>query len=182
MALKVTAITRQFSYQGIELNDIKEAKLNDIPRYYSGIYTGIENCKVVLDRIENSIEYYNIVEVDSPVMKTVSGAAGSARTRIAEEDPERSKIKSYKSTDSFMATIQKYLSERAANDELFAKTMKKTSKNIEDCTTYILNRVKDSGKNGFDDSEIYGMAVHYYDEDDIKVGSKVNNVIVKHSK
>ena len=38
-----------------------------------------------------------------------------------------------------------------------------------------------SGCNGFDDDEIYSMAVHYYDEDDIEIGKPTNcQVMVNH--
>ena len=37
--------------------------------------------------------------------------------------------------------------------------------------TYILNQVKKSGCCGFSDDEIFGMALHYYQEDNIEVGS-----------
>ena len=86
-----------------------------------------------------------------------------------------------KATDAFKRTIQKYLEERAASDPLFAETFKKEGKNINDCITYILNTVKSSACNGFEDEEVFGMAVHYYDEDNIKVGSKVTGqVVVNH--
>ena len=86
-----------------------------------------------------------------------------------------------KGTTNFKATIQAYLEERAMMDELFAVTYAKPKKNIDDCITFILNEVKRSGCNGFNDDEIYSMAMHYYDEDNIKVGSKINcNVVVNH--
>lgn len=86
-----------------------------------------------------------------------------------------------KATDPFKATIKAYLDNRAANDELFAKTYTKEGKNIDDCVTYILNHVKASGCNGFADDEIYGMAMHYYDEDKIEVGKPVSaRVVVNH--
>lgn len=84
-------------------------------------------------------------------------------------------------TDPFKAVINNHLQGLAENDSLFAETLKKPGKNIDDCCTYILNQVKKSGKNGFADDEIFGMAVHYYDEDDIQVGAKVNGrVVVNH--
>jgi hypothetical protein len=87
-----------------------------------------------------------------------------------------------RASDSFTTTIKVYLDKAASTDSLFAESYKKSTKNITDCITYILNTVKASGIMGYDDSEIYGMAVHYYDEDDIKVGSPVNgNVVVNHS-
>lgn len=79
-------------------------------------------------------------------------------------------------TDQFQIIIQEYLNNRAVEDSLFAETLKKPNKNIKDCITYILNEVKKSGRQGFADEEIFGMAVHYYDEDDIKAGSPINNV------
>mgnify|MGYP000161044866 CR=1 FL=1 len=75
-----------------------------------------------------------------------------------------------KGTDHFKRTIQMYLEQRAAEDELFAKNYRNPAKNIDDCITYILNYVQKSGCNGFSDGEIYGQAVHYYDENEIEVG------------
>ena len=66
-------------------------------------------------------------------------------------------------------------------DPLFAPNLQKPNKSIEECITYILSEVQKSGCNGFDDDEIYSMAVHYYDEDDIEVGKAVNcQVMVNH--
>ena len=87
-----------------------------------------------------------------------------------------------KPTETFKQTIQKYLEERAETDSLFAKSYAKEPKNIDDCTNYILNTVQKSGCNGFTDDEVYSMAVHYYDEDDVKPGKAINQgrVIVNH--
>ena len=58
----------------------------------------------------------------------------------------------------------------------------KPNKNIEECITYILNEVQKSGCNGFEDDEIYSIAVHYYDEDDLEVGNAIPcNVVVNHT-
>jgi predicted nucleic acid-binding protein len=87
-----------------------------------------------------------------------------------------------KSTEAFKTAIQNHLDQLAAKDPLFAETLKKENKNIDDCVTYILNEVQKSGVNGFEDSEIYGMAVHYYDEDDIKPGRRTTaTVVVNHA-
>lgn len=86
-----------------------------------------------------------------------------------------------KSTEHFKRTIQAYLQQRASEDRLFAESYRKEGKNIDDCITYILNEVQRSGCNGFTDGEIYSMAVHYYDEDDIEVGNPVScQVSVNH--
>ena len=53
----------------------------------------------------------------------------------------------------------------------------------DDCITFILNYVKQSGCNGFADDEIYSLAMHYYDEDDIDIGKPLTNckVVVNHT-
>lgn len=85
-------------------------------------------------------------------------------------------------TDHFKRTIQAYLAQRAMEDELFAVTYKKQGKNINDCCTYILNEVQKSGCNGFTDGEVFSMAVHYYDEDNIEIGKPINaRVVVNHT-
>ena len=85
-------------------------------------------------------------------------------------------------TEQFTRTISEYLNLRAATDPLFAPNLAKPHKNIEDCITYILKQVQQSGCNGFEDNEIYSMAVHYYDEDNLEVGSRVAcHVVVNHT-
>ena len=85
-------------------------------------------------------------------------------------------------TEPFTRTIAEYLNLRAATDPLFAPNLAKPHKNIEDCITYILKQVQQSACNGFEDDEIYSMAVHYYDEDDLEVGSRVAcHVVVNHT-
>ena len=88
-----------------------------------------------------------------------------------------------KATDYFKQTIQSYLQRRAQEDELFALRYANPKKNIDDCITFILNYVKQSGCNGFADDEIYSLALHYYDEDDIDIGKPLTNckVVVNHT-
>ena len=86
-----------------------------------------------------------------------------------------------KGTEHFTRTITEYLNQRASTDPLFAPNLMKPNKNIEDCVTYILNEVKKSGCNGFDDDEIYSMAVHFFDEDNIDIGKPLDcHVAVNH--
>ncbi len=89
--------------------------------------------------------------------------------------------KENKGTRAFNDTIKAYLEERAENDALFAVKFANPSKSVEDCVTYILNQVQKSGCNGFDDAEIYGMAIHFYEESEIEVGNPINcQVVVNH--
>ena len=86
-----------------------------------------------------------------------------------------------KGTEHFKRTIQMHLEQRAAEDALFAKNYRNPAKNIDDCVTYILNYVQRSGCNGFTDGEIYGQAIHYYEENEIEVGKPMNcQVVVNH--
>ncbi len=85
-------------------------------------------------------------------------------------------------TDYFKLTIQNYLDARAREDELFAPRYANPKKNIDDCCTFIINQVRQSGCNGFADEEIYSMAFHYYDEEDIDIGKPVScKVVINHT-
>lgn len=73
----------------------------------------------------------------------------------------------------FENTIKNYLDGRAKEDSLFAEAYKKANKSIKECCKYIYSQArklaKGSNSVGIDDATVYGWAVHYYDEDDIKV-------------
>lgn len=74
---------------------------------------------------------------------------------------------------SMEQAIKIYLDNRAKTDSLFAETYKKANKNIKECCKYIYSQAKKLAKGGnavgVDDATVYGWAVHYYDEDNIKV-------------
>ncbi|MGJ0892138.1 PcfK-like family protein [Phocaeicola vulgatus] len=71
--------------------------------------------------------------------------------------------------------IQSYLEERAKNDPLFASVYAKPNKNINECFDYILSEAKKRGNAVcMSDDEVFSLAVHYYDEDDIKVSKQTN--------
>lgn len=84
-------------------------------------------------------------------------------------------------TEAFKQTIQDYITDRSLADPLFADKVNRENKNIDDCIKYILKTVQNSGCNGFTDNEIYSMAVHYYEEENVEIGNISNyNVIVNH--
>ena len=74
---------------------------------------------------------------------------------------------------TFETTIQTYLENRAKTDSLFAETYRKANKSIEECIKYIYSQARKLAKGGnavgVDESTVYGWAVHYYDEEEIKV-------------
>lgn len=70
---------------------------------------------------------------------------------------------------SAKAAIKAYLDKRAATDELFAKSYAKPNKSIGECYNYIISEARKRRAECMTDEEVFGLAVHYYDEDDIKV-------------
>ncbi len=82
----------------------------------------------------------------------------------------------------FENTIKNYLDDRAKEDSLFAEAYKKANKSIKECCKYIYSQArklaKGSNSVGIDDAIVYGWAVHYYDEDDIKLEDELGRVEV----
>ena len=76
-------------------------------------------------------------------------------------------------TVSIEQAIKIYLDNRAKTDSLFAETYRKANKSIKECCKYIYSQARKLAKGGnevgVDDATVYGWAVHYYDEDNIKV-------------
>ena len=87
-----------------------------------------------------------------------------------------------KKNDPFKEAIKAYLDKLASEDELFAKSYAKENKNLDECIKYIFQEVKKSGRCGFNDDEIFNMAVHYYDEDNLgKITGANGSVVVNHA-
>lgn len=84
----------------------------------------------------------------------------------------------------FEDTIKNYLDGRAKEDSLFAETYKKENKSIEECCKYIMQQAQKmynkrvNGGIAIDRKTVYGWAVHYYDEDDIKLEDELGRVEV----
>lgn len=76
-----------------------------------------------------------------------------------------------KENQSFKMVIQSYLDQRAKEDSLFAACYVKPNKNLNECCDYIIGEARKRGGNAvaMTDNEVFGLAVHYYDEDNIKV-------------
>lgn len=79
-----------------------------------------------------------------------------------------------KKESPFESIIRGYLETMAAQDPLFAETYKKPNKSVAECCKYIkqeAQKLKDGNVAIVENDTVYGWAVHYYDEDDIKVES-----------
>lgn len=87
--------------------------------------------------------------------------------------------KTEKCTKTFQDTIEAYIKSR-----LDVVENKHPDKSIEGCCNYILTMVKQSGREGFTDDEVYNMAVHYYDEPNEALGKIEDlsslNIVVNH--
>lgn len=82
---------------------------------------------------------------------------------------------------SFKDTIKSYLDARAASDELFAKNYAKEGKNLDECCDFIVSEVRKMKVSGLADDEVYSLAVHYWDEDDLgEIKASGVNVVVNH--
>lgn len=71
----------------------------------------------------------------------------------------------------FEKAIKSFLDDKAEKDEAFAKKYKSEKKNIADCCKFIIAEVKKSCKGNeaaCTDEYVYGLAMHYYDEENIK--------------
>jgi hypothetical protein len=90
--------------------------------------------------------------------------------------PTTAKAASNPCTDHFKQVIKAYLDKRASQDELFAATYAKKGKSIDECCRYIIQEVRKANRIGFSNAEVFGLAVHYYDEDDIKVSATTPQV------
>lgn len=81
------------------------------------------------------------------------------------------------SNNDFKQTIKSYLDKRAKTDKLFAVVYAKANKNLTECCSYIMGEAKKRGNAVcMSDDEVFGLAVHYYDEDNIKINKLPANV------
>lgn len=86
-----------------------------------------------------------------------------------------------KGTEHFKKTIQDYLDNRAKSDTVFAVAYGNSEKSIDECINYIFKKVLETGCNGFENDEIFGFALHYYDEIDLTIDKDYSmRVIVNH--
>jgi len=89
---------------------------------------------------------------------------------------------SMEGTRAFQDTIAQYLMGRAEKDPMFAVRLANPSKTMAQCCAYIIGEVKKSGCCGFTDDEIFGWAMHFWDEPEIEVSNIATNcqVVVNH--
>lgn len=86
--------------------------------------------------------------------------------------------------NEFEKVIKEYLDNMAAQDADFRAKYESApeKKDIAACCRYIISEVQKSGRAGFADPEIYGMAIHFYDETELTApdGIGKGTVVVNH--
>ena len=73
----------------------------------------------------------------------------------------------------FAEAIKSYLDRRASEDKMFAESYANPKKSISECCDFIVSEVKRQSRTAMTDDEVYGLAVHYYDEENIKTPANV---------
>lgn len=79
----------------------------------------------------------------------------------------------------FEQALKTYLDKRAQDDPLFATSYAKPKKSIQECARYCMQEARKLVKDNVavvDNATVYGWAVHYYDEDNIKVTGNYSQV------
>ena len=95
--------------------------------------------------------------------------AGLAAGMESENKAQGTTTNANKGSEGFIRKIKTYLDKLAAEDTQFATAYANPEKTIDECGAYIINKVKELKCYVFEDSEIYAMAVQYYNEGKIKV-------------
>lgn len=88
----------------------------------------------------------------------------------------------FKVSVSFKNAIHSYLDSFAKENEFFANKYANEKKSIEDCCAYIIGEVQKMKVNGLSDDEVFYLARHYYEEEDLKVNPLPSGlqVVVNH--
>jgi len=84
-----------------------------------------------------------------------------------------------KSNNAAIAAMQQMLQERCIAEPTFAIKMANPSKSMEGAVNYLCVQIQKSGLCCIDDATVMNILVHYFDENEIEEGGKVNcNIVV----
>ena len=84
-----------------------------------------------------------------------------------------------KSNDTAILAMQQMLQERCIAEPSFALKMANPSKSMEGAVNYLCSQIQKSGLCVVDDTTVMNLLVHYFDENEIEEGGKVNcNIVV----
>lgn len=84
-----------------------------------------------------------------------------------------------KSNNAAIAAMQQMLQERILTEPALAIKLANPKKTLEGAVNYLCNEIKKSGLCVVDDQTVLSILLHFYDEDSIEDGGKVNcNIVV----
>ena len=84
-----------------------------------------------------------------------------------------------KSNNAAIAAMQQMLQERCIAEPTFAIKMAQPNKSMEGAVNYLCSQIQKSGLCCVDDATVMNILVHYFDENEIEEGGKVNcNIVV----
>ena len=84
-----------------------------------------------------------------------------------------------KSNNAAIAAMQQMLQERCIAEPTFAIKMANPSKSMEGAVNYLCGQIQKNGLCCVDDATVMNILVHYFDENEIEEGGKVNcNIVV----
>ena len=81
-------------------------------------------------------------------------------------------------SEMFIERIQEFIDKQIAEDAAFAEKVRNTKRTVNDCASWMIEKLaqdfQKTGKMGYDDSEIYGLALHFFDEPNLKAKGNLN--------
>lgn len=84
-----------------------------------------------------------------------------------------------KSNNAAIAAMQQMLQERCIAEPTFAIRMANPNKSMEGAINYLCSQIQKSGLCCVDDTTVMNILVHYFDENEIEEGGRVNcNIVV----
>lgn len=86
-----------------------------------------------------------------------------------EEQKEKTQSKKSNVSKAFAESIKVYLDNYAKENEFFRVKYSNENKSIDECCAFIIGEVQKMKVNGLSDDEVYYLARHYYEEDNLKV-------------
>ena len=110
--------------------------------------------------------------------KEIKGEVVKQTVPKKEEEKKEEKVDG---SEAFIEAIKNHLRAYVKKDPLFLAKLKNPKKNIQDCMTFIMNQAMKNAKNGvmgYADSDVYKLARHYYDEENIEVGKPITNAAI----
>ncbi len=127
------------------------------------IFSSLQNLGIPSSPSDCTLALYLPDVRSGELARKTASPAGEAQSSFTRGKRIRTQtfqhFRTMKGTEQFKVAIKNYLDKRAQEDALFRSKYETTTRTIDDVVTYILNEVKASGCNGFDDDEIYSMAV-----------------------